>query len=162
MKQLLDDYKGDLKIVMKHLIVHPPVATIPAEAACAAHKQGKFWEMEDLIWVKGFRANRNLARDNMDKLAAEAGLNMGQFNKDMDGECKQLVAKDQQDLRKVGGGGTPGFWINGRFLSGARPIEHFKALIDEELKKANERIGKGTRVEDYYNEWVLKKGKPSI
>jgi protein-disulfide isomerase len=162
MKQLLDDYKGDLKIVYKNLIVHPPVATTPAEAACAAHKQGKFFPMEELIWEKGFRANRNLARDNMEKLAGEVGLNMDQFRRDMDGDCKQYVAKDQQDLRKVGGGGTPGFWINGRFLSGARPIEHFKALVDEELKKANERIGKGTRVEDYYNEWVLKKGKPSL
>jgi protein-disulfide isomerase len=162
MKQLLEDYKGDVKVVMKHLIVHPQVATIPAEAACAAHKQGKFWEMEDGIWVKGFRANRNLGQDNMEKIAAEIGLNMDQFKKDMAGECKQIVAKDQADLRKVGAGGTPGFFINGRFLSGARPIDHFKQLVDEELKKANERIAKGTKVEDYYNEWVLKKGKQSL
>ncbi len=146
----------------KHLIVHPQVATTPAEAACAAHKQGKFFPMMEDIWVKGFRANRNLGQDNMEKIAGDVGLNLDQFKKDMAGECKQIVAKDQAELRKVGAGGTPGFFINGRFLSGARPIEHFKQLIDEELKKANERIAKGTKAEDYYTEWVLKKGKPSL
>jgi predicted DsbA family dithiol-disulfide isomerase len=143
--------------------VHPQVATIPAQAVCAANKQGKFHQMEDLIWSKGFEANRNLGQDNMDKLAAEVGLNIDKFHADENGECQQVVAKDQAELRKVGASGTPGFFINGRFLSGARPIEQFKALIDEELKKANDRIGKGgTSVDNYYDEWVLKKGKQSL
>jgi predicted DsbA family dithiol-disulfide isomerase len=149
--------------VFKNLVVHPQVATIPAQAACAASKQGKFHQMEELIWTKGYEANRNLGQDNMDKLAAEAGLNMDKFHADQNGECKQQVDRDQAELRKVGASGTPGFFINGRFLSGARPIDQFKQLIDEELKKANERIGKaGTTVDNYYDEWVLKKGKQSL
>jgi len=159
---LLDAYKGDLKIVYKNLVVHPSVATLPAEAACAANMQGKFHEMYDGIWDKGFKANRNLAADNLDKIAGEIGLNVDKLHKDMEGACKQIVAKDQTELRRVGASGTPGFFINGRFLSGARPIEHFKALIDEEMKKADDRVSKGTKVDDYYTEWVLKKGKTSL
>ncbi|HTM22224.1 MAG TPA: DsbA family protein [Kofleriaceae bacterium] len=160
--QLLADYRGDLKVVHKMLVVHPQVATLPAEAVCAANLQGKFEPMDDLVWDKGFKNNRDLSQENLDKLAAEAGLDLDRFHRDQAGQCKLIVAKDQTDLRKVGAGGTPSFFINGRFLSGARPIEQFKALIDEELKKANERISKGTPVRDYYRAWVLQKGKTSV
>jgi protein-disulfide isomerase len=39
---------------------------------------------------------------------------------------------------KIGARGTPAFFVNGRFLSGAQPFERFKSLMDEELKKAEE------------------------
>jgi predicted DsbA family dithiol-disulfide isomerase len=99
----------------------------------------------------------------MDKLAGEVGLNMQKFKADMEGDCKNIIRQDQQQLAAVGVGGTPAFFINGRFLSGARPIEQFKAIVDEELKKANERIGKeGTTVANYYQKWVMEKGKKSL
>ena len=117
--------------------------------------------MEELIWEKAFKV-RDFSKENLEKLAGELGLDMGRFKADMDGACKQLIQKDQRDLAKVGARGTPGFFINGRFLAGARPIDHFKKLIDEEMKKANDRIAKGTKLENYYTEWVLKKGKQKL
>ena len=159
----MKDYPKDLKVVYKHFVVHPQLATIPALAACAADKQGKFMQMKELIFEKGFNAGRNLSQENMEKLAGEAGLNMQKFKADMEGDCKKVIREDQQQMAQVGVGGTPAFFINGRFLSGARPIEQFKALIDEELKKANERIGKeGTTAANYYQKWVLEKGKKSL
>ena len=161
----MKDYKGDIKIVYKHFVVHPSTATIPALAACAAHKQGKFAPMEKLIWEKGYgqRAQGGLSADNMKKIAKEAGLNMGQYDKDVAGACKADIQKDQAHLRAVGVSGTPAFFINGRFLSGARPVDQFKAIIDEELKKANSRIGDGgATAENYYNKWVLAKGKKKL
>jgi predicted DsbA family dithiol-disulfide isomerase len=152
-----------VKVVYKHLIVHPSVATTPALAACAAHRQGKFHEMEKLIWEKGFNANRNLGEDNMLALAKEAGLDVAKLKADMTGECQKIVEKDQAELRAVGARGTPAFYINGRFLSGAQPIERFKAIIDEELKKADETIKKGEATADsYYQKVVLDKGKKGI
>jgi protein-disulfide isomerase len=94
--------------------------------------------------------------------AQELGLNIEQFKADMKGKCQQLVQKDMQDLQKLGVGATPSFFINGRFLSGAMPIENFSALIDEELKKANERIQQGTPAADYYNQWVVTKGQKTL
>ncbi len=156
-------YPKDLKIVYKHFVVHPQQATIPALAACAADKQGKFHQMYEAIWEKGFNAGRNLSQENMDKLAGEVGLNAQKFKADMEGECKNIIRQDQQQLASVGVGGTPAFFVNGRFLSGARPPEQFKALIDEELKKANERVGKeGTTASNYYQKWVMEKGKKSL
>lgn len=118
--------------------------------------------MEDLIWKKGYQDGRNLSKDRMTELAKEVGLNMSKFNADLGGQCKKIVAQDGNDMRKLGARGTPAFFINGRFLSGARPIDQFKTLIDEELKKANARIAKGTKLGDYYKTWVLAKGKKSL
>jgi protein-disulfide isomerase len=164
MDQLIADYGSDVRVVYKHYVVHPQNATIPALAACAAHRQGKFPEMEKLIWDKGYSADRNLSRENMVKLAQEAGLDMDRFGKDLDGqECAQIVRKDQAELTRVGVSGTPAFYINGRFLSGARPIDQFKAVVDEELEKANERIAKGeATVASYYDKFVVAQGKKQL
>ena len=151
-------------MVYKHLIVHPGSATIPAYAACAAHNQGKFDEMEEAIWAKAFSQGRNLGKERMIELAQELGLDVAKFKADVDGEaCKKRVAKDQQDLRRVGARGTPAFYINGRFLSGARPIAQFKKIVDEELKKANDRIKKGeATAKNYYEKFVLAKGEKKV
>jgi protein-disulfide isomerase len=162
LNQILEEYGDDVRIAYKHFIIHPQMGTIPGQAACAAHKQGKFEPMKDLIWEKGFNAGRNLGQDNMETLARELGLNMDKFKADMEGECRQVMQRDQAELSRVGTRGTPAFYINGRYLSGARPIEQFKAIIDDELKKANERIAKGTPAERYYEEWVIKKGEKSL
>ncbi len=160
----MKDYGDDIKIVYKHYVVHPQQATTPALAVCAAGLQGKFGPMEKLIWDKGYGAGRNLSKDNMLKLAGEAGLDMGKFKKDLDGpECQKRIRQDQQELSRVGTRGTPAFYINGRFLSGARPIGQFKRLVDEELAKANARIKKGeATVANYYDKFVVKKGKKKL
>jgi hypothetical protein len=156
---LQKDYGDDVRIVFKHYLVHPQQGTIPSHAACAADKQGKFKQMYELIWEKGFKASRNLGLENMQKLAQELGLDMAKFKADMEGPCPKLVQQDQAEVGKLGTTGTPAFYINGRFLSGAQPIESFKALIDEELKKANERIAKGeATAANYYEEFVMKRG----
>jgi predicted DsbA family dithiol-disulfide isomerase len=152
-----------VRIVFKHFLVHPQAGTIPAHAACAAHKQGKFKQMYNLIWDKGFNAGRNLSLENMETLAKEAGLDMNKFKADMEGDCVRTVRQDQAEMARIGTTGTPAFYINGRFLSGARPVEQFKAIIDEELKKANDRIGKGeATVANYYDEFVIKRGKSKL
>lgn len=163
LEQLRKDYGDDLKIVYKNFVVHPQVAYTPAYAACAAQKQGKYVEMKKLIWDKGFSAGRNLSQENMEKLAGEAGLDMAKFKADMGGEaCKKQVQEEQAEMARVGVRGTPAFYINGRFLSGAQPIQNFKRIIDEELKKANEEIAKGTPVEQYYAKFVVEKGEKSM
>ena len=46
------------------------------------------------------------------------------------------IRRDQQLVTGLGATGTPAFFINGRKLSGAQPFESFKAVVEEELKKA--------------------------
>lgn len=147
-----------MKVVYRHYVVHPQTATDPALATCAAHLQGKFEKMEELVWEKAYKAGRDLSEKKMLELAQEAGLDMNKFKADMKGSCTQKVREDQAVLASFGARGTPAFFINGRFLSGARPFASFKEVIDDELAKANKRIAQGTPVEKYYDTWVLEKG----
>ncbi len=164
LKQLRRDYGKDLRIVYKHFIVHPQRATTPALAACAAHQQKRFTDMKDAIWQRGYLAGRDLGEANMEKIADDLGLRMGKFRRDMKGaKCSKRLRDDRTVLTKVGTSGTPAFYINGRFISGARPIHMFKVVIDEELKKARAVLKKGKlKRRNYYREKVEKLGKKSL
>lgn len=173
MDDLRKKYGNDLRIVYKQLVVHPPVATIGALAACAAHKQGKFLEMDKLLWDQGYNGHQ-LQKDGSENsgkcyeadagcptmlsFAQQLGLSADKFKADMKGECLQLVQKDQHELAAFGVGATPAFFVNGRYMVGAMPIDNFATLIDEELKKANDAIAAGTPAASYYQQVVLDKG----
>ena len=102
-----------------------------AMAVLAAHEQGKFWEMHNLI----FENNKALKRPDLDKYAQQVGLNVAKFKSYMDeGKGEAQIKADQAQAASVGARGTPAFFINGRSLSGAQPFASFKAIIDEELK----------------------------
>jgi len=80
-------------------------------------------QQESLISVK-----------NLKKYAKEMKLNTGKFNNCLDsGEKKTLVDKDTAYGSSLGVQGTPGFFINGKFLAGAFPFSAFKEIIDKEL-----------------------------
>lgn len=162
MDELVDAYPGELKIVYKHFVVHPQTATLPAQAACAAGRQGKFFEMETLIWDEAFQT-RDFGEAKLEELARKLSLDLGTWKADLAGPCQQVVKIDQTQMAAVGTRGTPSFYINGRHLSGAQPADRFKALIDEELALARERINDGkATVESYYQTFVIEAGKSSI
>ncbi len=66
--------------------------------------------------------------------AKDMGLNTGKFNSCLDSGAKaKEVAAQESYGTSLGVQGTPGFFINGRFLAGAFPYEFFKEIIDKEL-----------------------------
>jgi len=124
--------------------------------------------MYDAIWSQGYDAYRaerdptKMSAANMKTIATNLQLDMGKYDADLK-TCATEVAKDESQLRKVGISGTPGFFINGRYLRGAQPLPKFKAIVDEELKKANARINKGeATAANYYQKFVVAKGKKSL
>jgi len=101
-------------------------------ASVAAQKQGKFWEMHDLI----FANQREISPEKYVDWAQQLGLDMGQFRADYaSAAVKSVVDTDSKEAASLGVTGTPAFFVNGRFLSGAKPFEDFAKVIDEELKK---------------------------
>lgn len=160
--ELRAQYGDDLRVVYKPFIVHADVAIVPAMAACAADKQGKFEELDELIWVKGF-AERDLGEDTILALAQEAGLDMDRLRKDMQGnDCRQLLQSSVENLSSVGVNGTPTFYINGRALTGAQPAAAFKTIIDEELEKARRAVAEGTPAASYYQKNVVEAGQKNL
>jgi protein-disulfide isomerase len=146
-------YPKDVRIVFRNqpLPMHK-AAPAAARAGLAAHKQGKFWEMHDIMFANA----KALNDDKLAELAGEIGLDVDKFKKDFNSdELKKAVAEDQAVARQFGAGGTPAFFINGRFLSGARPFDQFDALIKEELAKAEKFVkDKGVKKEDAYDEMI--------
>lgn len=103
-----------------------------AEAAQCANEQGKFWEYHNKI----FANQQAISDDDFKKYATDIGLNVEAFTACYTaGKYRGDVEKDAAEGSKVGVTGTPTFFINGRFLSGAQPFEAFKAIIDAELNK---------------------------
>ncbi len=101
-------------------------------AAEAAHLQGKFWEMHDKI----FANQKDLSPETFVRYAEEIGLDVEKFKKDMaSAAVKKRIDEHVARASKVGVTGTPSFFINGRFLSGAQPFGAFKRIIDEELER---------------------------
>ena len=156
MKQVLEAYPNDVAVVFKHNPLPFHNNALPASlAAIAAGKQGKFWEMHDKL----FENQRELSPENLDKWAGELGLDMAKFKADMaDPATKAQVEEDQKLASEVNARGTPNSFVNGRQLTGAQPIDAFKALIDEELAKAKKRVDAGTPRGSVYAE-SIKNGK---
>lgn len=75
-----------------------------------------------------------LSVENLKKMARELNLNEKDFNSCLDsGKYADVVKDDETYGQSVGVSGTPGFFVNGKFLSGAYPFEAFKDIIDKEL-----------------------------
>jgi protein-disulfide isomerase len=134
LQQLRDQYKGKIRIAWKNqpLSFHPN-AMPAAEAAMAAHEQGKFWEFHDAL----FKKQGQLSPQLYDEVARSLGLDLDRFHASI--EAHKSAAHIQADMtagRAVGAEGTPTFFVNGKKLVGAQPIDAFKQLIDSELASA--------------------------
>jgi len=134
LKQIEDAYKGQVRIVWKHLpLSFHKEAAGAALAAEAAAKQGKFWEFHDRL----FADQTKLGPEDLNQHAKDLSLDMKRFETDLQnsGEEKKRIDADVAEATALGIKGTPGFFINGRFVEGAQPYEVFAKIIDEELAK---------------------------
>ena len=147
-KEILQKYPNDVAIVF----INQPLpfhehAMEAAQAFQAAHRQGKAWPMHD----KMYDNNTALERANLEKYAQDIGLNLAKFKKDIDDpKIKEEIAEQQKLASSVGASGTPTFFINGRQIVGAQPFAEFQKIIDEEIKKADDLVKKGTPLKDVY------------
>jgi len=106
-------------------------AMISAEASRCALEQGKFWEYHDQL----FTASK-LEKDDLIGYAHNLKLDDKQFGSCLSSEkYKADIEKDEQEGRKAGVNGTPGFFINGVFLNGAQGQDAFARIIDDELSR---------------------------
>ena len=101
-----------------------------AEAGQCANDQGKFWAMHD--WM--FDNQQTLDIPALKGAAKTMGMDSTAFDSCLDsGKHAALVKKNTKDGQEAGVRGTPAFFVNGVFLSGALPFEKFKTEIDRAL-----------------------------
>ncbi len=144
-EKILEKYPNDVKHVFKqHPLAFHKDAPLASEAALAAGAQGMFWDMHDII----FKNQKKLKEDNLLEYAKELGLDEEQFKASLgDHKYKPQVDRETQQAVKIGATGTPAFFINGRYLSGAKPLDSFVKVIDEELtgKEIPSKWGKNVK-----------------
>ena len=130
-QQVMKEYPNKVQWIFKHypLDFHKD-APLAHEASMAAGEQGKFWEMHDLLFER-----KTLARPALLGMAKELGLDVPRFTKDLDSHrFRPTLVADQREGSELGVDGTPTFFINGKQVVGAVPIEQFRKVIDAELK----------------------------
>jgi protein-disulfide isomerase len=126
-------YGDKVRIVWKHnpLPFHPN-AMPAALASMAAHEQGKFWEYHDKV----FANQQKMTRPDLLRHAQELGLDVKRFEQALNAaRAKPAIDADAAEARSLGATGTPAFFVNGRFLSGAKPFEEFAQVINGELTR---------------------------
>ena len=105
-------------------------ARAAAEASHCAAEQGKFWEFHDRL----FRNDPDTSQSALNRMAREAGLDINAFGICIaSGKYRESVQASALEGTRLGVTGTPTFFINGRILVGAQPLDAFAAMIDEEL-----------------------------
>lgn len=126
-------YKDQVKIVFKDYPltnIHPH-AQKAAEAARCAGEQGKYWEYHDIL----FANHSTFTPDDFKHYATTLQLDATQFATCLDsGKYASAVNQDLAEGTRVGVSGTPAFFVNGRFLSGAQPFSAFQQAIEEALE----------------------------
>lgn len=137
LQPILQNYDGYVRYVYRD---YPGVggqyAVVSALGAQCANDQGRFWDFHNIL----FNNQQALATDNLENVligyARDLSLDVDVFT-----TCLQTqqhlsdIILDRSDGDAIGMRGTPGFLINGRFISGAQPYETFATLIDAELAR---------------------------
>jgi len=135
MTELKGKYGDKIKVVFKHFpLPFHQNAKLAATAANCAGKQDKkaFWDLHD----KMFDDQQNLAKEGLVSKAEQLKLKKSDFETCLSDEAMRKVVQSDIDLgKKVGVKSTPTFFVNGKMVNGAQPIEVFSELIDEELSK---------------------------
>jgi protein-disulfide isomerase len=134
LNEVKEKYGDKVTVVFRHfpLPMHDR-AHRAAEASECANDQGKFWEYHDQL----FANQRAMTEENLVIYAENVELNLTAFNECLTSDKHvATVDEDMKDGAAAGMSGTPGFFINGIFLSGAMPIDKFTEVIDAELAKA--------------------------
>lgn len=134
--QLLARYAGKVKLVYRDLPIDSlhPQARKAHEAARCANDQGKFWAYHDTL----FANQPGASPEQLKGYAQAVGLDLPAFEQCLRSEKYQAaVQQDVEAGTRLGVNGTPAFFINGRLLLGAQPLESFVSLIEDELARTH-------------------------
>jgi predicted DsbA family dithiol-disulfide isomerase len=137
LKQVMQTYEKDVRLVFKHLPLEGHRNSLPAaRAAYCAADQDRFWQFHDALFSSG-----NLSPPLFEKIAAELGLGMPKFQACLGAEqSRNAVVKDIETAHNFRVDSTPSFVINGQLVKGALTFHDFQKIIERELgQRASEK-----------------------
>jgi protein-disulfide isomerase len=133
LKKLQDEFGDKVAFTFKDfpLPMHAN-AQKAAEAARCAGAQGRFWDFHDLLFTKGTKFDVAQLKEK----ARSLGLDGARFDQCLDSdEQAAAVRSDLAQAQRLGLTGTPSFFVNGHFLSGAR-YDTLREIVEQQLAEA--------------------------
>lgn len=128
-EQLMAAYPGKIRRVWRHypLPFHQGADRTHMASECA-HEQGKFWEFHN----KAFEMQKDLQKpETVDEIAKQIGLDKKKFDACLSSnKYKDFIQKEIAKGNESGVRGTPSFFLNGRILVGALPLDQFKNMVE--------------------------------
>ena len=142
--QIPEEWPGEVRVEFRqHALTMHANAENAAVASLAAHRQGKFWEMHDLL----FAHQAALDPDSLTTYAGEIGLDLPRFQRDFgDPDLRSRVKQEGALADQLGATGTPAFLINGRLQVGWGSWNGFRFQVQQELAAVNELLAQGTKL----------------
>lgn len=141
MHQLAAEYGDRVAFVSRYFPLSQHVNGIPsALAAEAAGRQGRYWEMHDLLFARqqAWAGKTAPTPELFETFALELGLDLERFRADVaDPALRARIERDFKDGQRIGVNSTPSFFLNGVPLRNPGSIEAFRALLDEALESAS-------------------------
>lgn len=134
-EELIRRYEGKVRLVHRDFPLgnHPRAEPASIAARCAG-EQGRFWEYHRGL----LRGGSDLGEADLRRRAAELNLDLEAF-----ASCQirpggaEPIRASAAEAERLGVTATPTFFVNGRRLVGAQPLEAFVEVIEEELARAN-------------------------
>ena len=147
--QVFTENPGKVRVVIKHKVLptRHPDAILAAQASLAAKAQGKFWPYYEKLLAAGNR----IQRSELDRLAAEVGLNTSKFKADLDSEkFRGQVLRDSLLAYAVGAHSYPNILANGVRINKAKDYASLKSLVASQLAIAEKLTTGGLNPENVY------------
>ena len=143
LKTLVEESNGQVRVFFKHFpLKSNPGSALTAQAAQAAHRQGKFWEMYDRL----FSDMNKQGMEDLIGYASELGLDMERFKRDLEEPSLiAIVERDKMEGIRANVRGVPTVFINGK----AYPFRHDEAFMKDMINEEAERLG----ITPPYREW---------
>ncbi|WKZ26420.1 MAG: DsbA family protein [Candidatus Paceibacterota bacterium] len=139
LKDLKEKFGSQIAVVYRHFPltqIHRN-AELASLASEAAGRQGKFWEMHDLLFENQRNWSANFgAKEIFIGYAQQLQLDEEQFINDLDAkDLQDKVSASYREGVSIGIAGTPTFFLNGEKISNPRGYEEFERVISEKLNQ---------------------------
>ena len=140
MKELVQQYNGQVRLLYKHLplTIHNWAEDAAVATTCVYEQDnGAFWQLSDYLFANQKTITKETLTEKVLEVAKQANLNTEQLKQCIDKrQTISVVQANMAEATNLGFQSTPSFLINGRTVVGALQLQQYKAIIDEMMATA--------------------------
>jgi protein-disulfide isomerase len=136
-RRLKEDYtdQGQVRFVFRHFAFIGDESTWAAEASECANEQDRFWDYHDKLFEEQAGENQGaFSQDNLERFAAELGLDSEQFDECLDsGKYESQVRDEFREAQQRRINSTPSILVDGQLIQNGMNYEVLQAAVEAAL-----------------------------